>query len=99
MYLGCHRTPPTRVIGYTLRCKVYPQFTARWVGWEDKSLSPGRSFGADTILGHEAGRLGIAGGNAGGGHRFAGLFAPGDFQVERQQLSQEVFLGRETVSG
>ena len=33
------------------------------------------------------------------GHRFAGLFTSGDFQVERQQLGQEVFLGRESVGG
>ena len=62
-------------------------------------LSTDGSDGADTILGHEAGRVGIAGGNAGGGHRFAGRFAPGDFQVEREQLSQDVFLGREAVGG
>ena len=67
--------------------------------FSDRDGASSRSIGADTIPGHKTGRLGIAGGNAGGGHRFASLFSAGHFQVEREQLGQQVFLRRETVGG
>jgi len=46
----------------------------------------GDDAGSDAILGHEAGRLGIAGGNAWSGHRLTSPFAAGDFQVQGEQL-------------
>jgi hypothetical protein len=57
------------------------------------------SFGADAIVGHEAGSVGIGGGDAGGGYGFTGLLAAGNVQVEREQLGQQVFLRRKPVGG
>lgn len=59
---------------------------------EGSESVPG-SIGSNAIIRHEAGRVGIAGGNAGGGHRFTSPFASGDFHVKCQQLVQQVFLG------
>jgi len=59
--------------------QVWPVTSLSDRQFSDRDGASSRSIGADTILGHETGRIGIAGGNAGGGHGFAGLFASGDF--------------------
>ena len=49
------------------------------------------SIRAVAIVSHEAGAVGITGRDSGRSDAFASFFASGNFQIEGQQLGQEVF--------
>jgi hypothetical protein len=54
---------------------------------------------ADEIVGDEGFWVGEIGRDAGGGDGFAAVDARGDFEVEVEELPEEVFLGGEAVGG
>jgi len=54
--------------------------------------------GLDAVVGDQRGAVaGVACGDAGGGDGVAALLAVGDFEVEVEELLQEVFAGGEAV--